>query len=155
MKNTVNIWKINNIIEQGYPLFFSVAVGGFLVFYNPSWLHEICVLNRLSGPYLTVFSICFSFLLASLSVLLGLGDNPFLRGLRQSGTLDLLIKYHWSCAKWCGCSIACGVIVLFWPKDSYFYWQGAIFIATGVGSILSTWRILKLFVKIIKSSGIN
>lgn len=144
--------KLRNYWENLFPLILSVLV--FIIIILSPLKHNInfdfC--NKLSGPYLTIFSICFAFIFSSLSFLLCLTDNKFIRGMKQSGTFKKIIYYHEKCILWCAFAIFCGTIILFWSKEIYKPWQGAIFISAGIGSISSTWRIFNLFLKIIKGA---
>lgn len=135
--------------ERLFPFVFCCLTGGLLWRFASDWL-SLSVCEKLSGTYLTVFSICLGFVFSSLSVLLGLSNKPFLRGMREAGSFDLLISYHWSCVRWSSFGIALGVTAQFWPSDWFKGWQGAVFIAVGAGGILSAWRVLGLFTKVIR-----
>lgn len=137
------------VFEQYYPIgiFCLLLVG--LWHRSPDWL-SLSLCEKLSSPYLTIFSVSSGFVFASVSTLLGLSDKTFLKGMKQSGAFELLITYHWSCIRWSSVGIALGVAALFWPHDWFQEWQGAVFIAAGAGGILSAWRILRLFSKVMR-----
>lgn len=134
--------------ERLFPLALCCLVGALLWRFASGWL-SLAVCEKLSGTYLTVFSVCLGFVFASISTLIGLSDKPFLKGMREAGSFGLLISYHWSCVRWCSVGMALGIAVLYWPSAWFRLWQGAFFIAVGVGAILSAWRILRLFARVI------
>lgn len=136
------------VFEQYYPMLICCALWAGLWYSSPDWL-TLAACEKLSSPYLTIFSVCFGFVFASVSTLLGLSDKTFLKGMKESGAFSLLISYHWSCIRWCSIGTALGIAVLFWPYDNFREWQGAVFIGVGVGGVLSAWRILGLFAKVI------
>ena len=116
----------------------------------PGW-PERQTCRELSGPCLSVFSVYLGFVFASMSMLLGMIDRPFLRGMQQTGALDQLIVFHWSCARWCALGMAASIAAFFWPDAWYAPWQGVIFMAVGLATSLSAFRIARLFAKIIRN----
>lgn len=137
------------VFEQYYPAGICCLLWVGLWYSSPDWL-SLASCEKLSNPYLTIFSVCSGFVFASVSTLLGLSDKTFLKGMKESGAFSLLISYHWSCIRWCSVGITLGIAALFWPYDWFKEWQGAVFIAAGAGGILSAWRILGLFTKVIR-----
>lgn len=147
--NLKSIYRIRRKIEQGYPIGLALIVFAGLNIIRPVCLNNIWLCSQLANPYLTIFSISFGFIFASLSTLLSLSDKPFIRGMQEAGSFMLLIKYHWSCVRWCSVGTLLGIAALFWPESWYQSIQGSIFIAIGVGALSSTLRILSLFAKVI------
>lgn len=144
--------KINNIWESIYPFVLALLTFLFLLLIYPNWLTEISVCRILSSPYLTIFSVCFAFIFSSLSFLLCLTGNSFFRGMKQTGALEKIIKYHKRCITWCFFAMILGVVVLFWSESLYSLWHGSFFIAIGIGALSSTWRIFSLFFKVIEGA---
>lgn len=145
--SSINIFS-KKFFEQHHPMLICCLLWAGLWYNSPDWL-TLSACEKLSSPYLTIFSICFGFVFASVSTLLGLSDKTFLKGMRESGAFGLLISYHWSCIRWCSLGTLLGIIALFWPSDTFRAWHGAAFIAVGVGGVLSAWRVFRLFAKVI------
>ena len=143
---------LENHFEKFYPGYGAILTIILLFCFPRCWLSlEVC--EKLATIYLTIFSICFGFAFASVSTLLGLSDNLFIKGMRQSGAFSGLISYHWSCLRWCSLGTAGGIVVELLPLGFYQSWMGNFFIAIGIGALLSTFRIIRFFVKIIRYSG--
>lgn len=143
---------LEKYFEEYYPFCGSLLAIILLFYFPQKWL-DFSLCRKLANSYLTVFSICFGFAFASVSTLLGLSDKPFIRGMRESGAFTGLISYHWSCLRWCSLGTAFGIAVGLLQQEYYQPWQGNLFIAVGLGAFLSTWRIVRFFVKIIRFSG--
>ena len=150
MMNLLHLLKGRHL-EEYFPLCGALLVVALLLYFPQEWLDlSFCV--KLADIYLTFFSICFGFAFASVSTLLGLSDRPFIRGMRESGALAELISYHWSCIRWCTLGTILGAAAKILPLAMYQAWQGVLFTAAGIGALLSTWRIVYFFAKVIKYS---
>lgn len=146
------IWKLRNFWEEFFPLILSILIFIIIILSPLKHVINFDFCYKLSSPYLTIFSVCFAFIFSSLSFLLCLTDNKFLRGMKQSGSFKKIINYHKKCILWCAFAIFCGTIIIFYNQNIYRPWQGAIFVSVGIGAISSTWRIFSLFLKIIKGA---
>lgn len=143
---------LERYFEEYYPLCGAVLTALLLFYFPQEWL-DFSLCGKLASSYATIFSICFGFAFASVSTLLGLSDKPFIRGMRESGALAGLISYHWSCVRWCSLGTALGAAAGLLSPEWYQTWQGVLFIAVGIGALLSTWRIVRFFTKVIKYTG--
>lgn len=153
--NSLHLFKgrhLSKYFEKYYPLGATLLTASLLYYIPQAWL-TLSFCKNLASSYATIFSICFGFAFASVSTLLGLSDKPFIRGMRESGALAGLISYHWSCVRWCSLGTALGAAAGLLPPEWYQAWQGMLFIAVGIGALLSTWRIVRFFAKVIKYTG--
>lgn len=143
-----NTYKIHRVIESWYPSALAVAVFCWLCIRPFNWITpDKCRL--LAGQYVSIFSAFFGFAFASMAVLLSFGEKDFVRGMKQSGALEQLIRYHTYCLIWCVLGILCGAVMQFCPTSGFSPVVVAAFISVGVGAILSTWRIMRLFFRLL------
>ncbi|MBD5626118.1 MAG: hypothetical protein HDQ90_01185 [Desulfovibrio sp.] len=147
--NSRVIYRIRRILESRYPS--ALAVIAFLGL-NYGWPDVMTVerCQKLSWQYLSVFTAFLGFAFASMVTLVCLADKEFLREMKQSGTLQLLLRYHRSCLGWCLLAIGCAVFFQLYAGDDFHPTLAAIFTAAGVGTVAATWRIASLFHKLLK-----
>lgn len=142
--------QIRRMIESWYPLVVALIV--FVVSSYQEYLTlEGC--QKLSSQYLSVFTAFLGFAFASMVTLVCLADKEFLRGMKQSGALPLLLRYHWNCLVWCVVAIGTALTIQFCSVNNFYPTFGAILMATGVGAILATWRIARLFHRLLRILG--
>lgn len=139
-----SIWYLRRLIEAWYPLILSVIGGTIIAIFPGEWLsNDFC--QKLASQYLTLLGTFFGFIFASMAMLLGLSENSFIKGTRQSGAFGLLIQYHIKCLLWCGFGFASALVIQFLPDENFNQILGAVFIALGIGMVLSTYRLARLF----------
>lgn len=145
---SVRIYRMRRAIESWYPPVLAFLAFGVLFFYPYSGLSlKIC--QQLSGQYLSIFSIFFGFAFASVALLLSLEEKPFIRGMKQTGALKQLIRYHINCMIWCMFGIMCAVVISFCSEQYFQPYFASAFVAVGVGTLLATWRVIHLFLQLL------
>lgn len=139
---------VKKILEEWGPC--AMAMVGFLYFgfCRPDLAtQEIC--GKLVSQYSSIFSTCFGFIFASVAILVSISNQRFLRGMRQSGSLEQVISYHWSAVRLCVLATASALVFPLIPDEAFngYPWIGAGFLSVGIWTMLSIARVVWLFSK--------
>lgn len=146
------ICHLRKIIEDWHPFLFAGFVTCFFLFYTPVWINSsFC--NNFSTILINILSIFLGFAFASISLLISLGENKFLKNARQTGAFQNLMNYHFKSLLWCFIGISFAVAyTLIDPCTKLTLW-GATLIGIGTGCVFCFLRLCRLLWLVLKYAG--
>lgn len=153
--------KLLKLYEQFFPLIFSTVIISYLLLFDYSVINSISFSN-LSNSIINVFSVLLGFLLTILT-LINTIDNIKMRIIKETGHDVILMRYLKNAIYF---SFIILVISLLLPILNIFVFQTSLFGYTSLiqpakiltkylylfllfYSLLSTYRFIKLFIKLI------